>query len=1179
MKLVTYLGLVARRLWAKRGILIGSLLGATLVIALLVVVPLYQDSVKAVDLRFSLQSALAEEVDLIAFTQTTSYTDGEAKSNRELITELHETEVIRWYPTKTERLQSREFFVIPIEGAIDWVARGEEWKELKAEIDLANSQLEPTEEPQEVPNPPYPTPPPEALQVRIFTSPTMVDHLEVIEGEWPETQAGIEEADTEPLLVAIGQEAASLGQLAVGDQFILKPFSGLPNVFEIVEVAAIVGPADAGDKIWGIDDPMRMVYLPLDTFDAWTEPIGIAAINDPWLRGNRGLTNLTVTQRWIIDFDPDSLEFEEVELIRGALANFRAKTSQDSGGLIAANSFLPLLLDEFDVRSVTVGGPILAILALVVGGALYFLIYTAALTLEREGPEIALLKTRGASTWQTTGIHLAQSAVVAAAAAVAAPHVARLLVGITGRIPPLSDLTGGEPLQVSQVASIGPYVIGGSIATFLAMGLAIVPFARRPVLELRSLAARPAGSSMWQRYNLDLFAIALSVVVLAQLVQRGFINTTGGEVRLDALAVVFPVLLLFTGALVLLRLLPWLLRFVGWLMTKARGLSMALPGWHLGRNPVPYGRLALLVWLTTGLGAFALTYAGTLEQSFQDRAAFEAGSDVRIVAEEAGYLVVPSGDTGAAVLRTDGAPRQSARRAEVLAVRPDDFASVITWRSDFGASDPHEIFAPLRPDGQRPRLGVELPADATKVLIDGVVIPMSWRDQVELGTNKPDASLRLMARIFDVDGRAWTMQAENDFVDSEWTTVEIDLTEGRNDYLADPAPPLTIHALWVERSNPGTGNRSTVLNGESILIRDYRTVGETEVPLDLSTLTTVNGLAIQPGVPATRAVDAYYDEIPLEEEEPSDTVKERSPLNAEGVADLWVGPGVRTRLNSAVPAWRSIPDDLYVLVDREIAAFAGLDIGETSSFSVGSQIFNGEVAGFVDRVPAMNDPRREGRMILDLDAISAWMNGTPAWSFQTALARVEAPQELWIKTDDPDAAVRRVNAQFLPGDEADEIITLKESAGEFSSRPVQVGLVAVLFVGAAVSVALALAGVMGYVLLAVARRAREMGVLRALGFPRRGVALTFTIEQVAVLGLGAVIGTFGGIALMWAMLPFLQLGETGTDIEPPILISVNWAVLLAYIGIVSVLLVFSVVWATRRVSARRMSEVLREVEH
>jgi len=1176
VKLVTYIGLVVRRLWAKRGILIGSLLGATLVIALLVVVPLYQDSVKAVDLRFSLQSALAEEVDATAFVQTTSYNSETAAENRALIEGLYSSIIAEWYPTYVERTQTRELVVIPTGGAVDWIARGEAWKEEKAAIELANSQLGPTDEPQEVPGPPYPTPPREPLQVRLFTSPSLQEHLEVLDGFWPEPYPEPPPGDTAaPLPLVVGGGVADLAQLGVGDVFVLKPFSGLPEVFEIVEIVAVVAPVDAGEKIWGVDDPMRMVYLPQETFDSWTSPVFISAVEDPWLRQSRGLTDLTTSQRWTMDFDPDTLQFEEVEAVRGAIAAFRAKVSQDSGGAIAASSQLPLLLDEFDVRSVTVGGPILAILALVVGGALYFLIYTAAMTLEREGPEIALLKTRGASTWQTTGIHLAQSAVVAAIAAVAAPYVARLLVGVTGRIPPLSDLTGGEPLQVSEVASITPYVFGGAVATFLSMGLAILPVARRPVLELRSLAARPSGSSVWQRYNLDLFAIALSIVILLQLVQRGFINTTGGEVRLDALAVVFPVLLLFTGALLLLRLLPWLLRIVGWLMTKARGLSLALPGWHLGRNPVPYGRLALLVWLTTGLGAFALTYAGTLEQSFQDRAAFVAGTDVRVVADEAGYLTVPEGDLGAAVMRTDGAPRQSSRRAEVLAVRPDDFASVITWRSDFGAGTPREIFTQLRPGGEAPYLGVELPADATKLLIEGVVIPRSWAEQDELDTSKPDASLRAMMKVFDADGRAWTIQAENDFVDSTWDVVEFDLTEGRNAYLSDPAPPLALHALWVERSNPG-GN--SVLNGESMLIRDVRTVGATEQPLDLTELETTNGLTLRPGVPASGAADAYYSDLPDGVEAPSEAAIRRSPLYADGTATMWVGPGVRTNLNPAVPALRAPADDLNVLIDEELAAIAGLEVGDRSAFSIGSEIYDGEVAGFIGRVPAMNDRRREGRMIIDLDGLNPLLNGIPSWSFQTALSRVEAPQELWIKTDNPDATVRLINAQFLPGDEADEIVTLKEAAGEFSSRPVQVGLVAVLFVGAAVSVALALAGVTGYVLLAVARRAREMGVLRALGFPRRGVAATFTVEQIAVLGLGAVIGTYGGIALMWAMLPFLQLGETATDIEPPILISVNWVVLLAYIGVVSMLLVLSVIWATRKVSARRMSEVLREVE-
>ncbi|MEN8235751.1 MAG: hypothetical protein ABFR89_12610, partial [Actinomycetota bacterium] len=73
MKLGTYIGLVARRVWAKKGILVGSLLGATLVIALLVVVPLYESSVQAVDLRFTVKGAVADEVDMTAFATMNDY--------------------------------------------------------------------------------------------------------------------------------------------------------------------------------------------------------------------------------------------------------------------------------------------------------------------------------------------------------------------------------------------------------------------------------------------------------------------------------------------------------------------------------------------------------------------------------------------------------------------------------------------------------------------------------------------------------------------------------------------------------------------------------------------------------------------------------------------------------------------------------------------------------------------------------------------------------------------------------------------------------------------------------------------------------------------------------------------------------------------------------------------------
>jgi hypothetical protein len=1008
-----------------------------------------------------------------------------------------------------------------------------------------------------------------------MTGPDIEQRVTVVDGVWPAPLLGVPPDQNAPLPIVLGEGLARTIDRSPGDRFVLKPFVAAPTVFELVEVAAVVSAADPAETLWGIDDPNAMMYLPLDTFDVWTGQLPVEPSEDLWGRPARGFVDTDVTQRWLFDFDRTSLELDERDDVVGSLGQFRAELARDSA--IQSASFLPGLLERFEVRSVVVGAPILAMLALVVGGALYFLIYTAALTLEREGPELALLRTRGASSWQTVGIHLAQSLLIAVLAAAAAPFLARFLVALTGRVPPLSDLTGGEPLGVAQNQSIIPYVLAGAGVTFVSMGLAILPFARRGVLELRSLAARPAQESVWQRYNLDLFAIAISIVILVQLVQRGFLDTSEATVQLDPLAVIFPALVLFTGALVLLRLLPWLLRAVGWLMTKSRPMAAALPGWHLGRNPVPYGRLALLVWLTTGLGSFALTYANTLDASFEDRAEYAAGADLRIVAPGAGYFEAPPEVLATPVLRTDGAARQSNRLAEVLAVRPDEFAEVTTWRDDFGADDPAELLAALRPDGA-PVLGIALPEDARAVAVDGIVVPRTLAEEESLGEFASDRSHRLLMKVIDGRGKAWTIAADQDFVDTEWRRVEVQLSSDAalDTFLTgEPVPPFAVHTMWVELSDTRAG---LVIDGGAILVDDFRAVTPTaEVPLNdaVAALRPINGLTVGRDVPGSTAVTDRYSQVPLGVERPGPDELARSPLNREGTVTRWTIPGQRTTLNPLVPQLRSEPADIYVLMDREAAAIASVNVGDETGFTIGAQPFTGTVAGFVDQIPTMTDPRKEGRMIVDFDAFNTLLNGTAGWSFSGTPSRPVSPDELWVETDDTDFAVRRITAELT---QEPELITIAGANAEFSGRPVQVGLVAILFVGAVTGVVLALAGVIGYVVLAVARRAREMGVLRALGFPRSGVAMTFAVEQLVVLGLGAIIGAVGGVILVWAMVPFLQLGETARELVPRVILDVNYPVIGVYVGVVGALLVLSIIWATRRVSVRRMSEVLREVE-
>ncbi len=1168
MRIATYFALVVRRVWAKKGILFGSLLGSTLVIALLVVVPLYEASVLAVDLKFSVENALDEEVDVEAFSNSQDYNAATGEINRTIVADAQQQWLQPWYPTNEERSQTREFLVIPSgpDKFEDFIADAAEWRDA---VDLAEANGTP---PEEFPSPPYPVPPREATQVRIFTSPDLPDIVSVVDGAYVDDGSVSSDA-FEPLKVMVGEDLAAVIDVSVGDTFFLKPFSGFPSVFEYVEVGAIVTATEPTANIWGFDDPNFMIYLDQEVFDTWLAVIDNDPTVDPWRREVRGLPGTAVTQRWRLPLERGTVELTELTEFQSRLNQFSAQVSRDSAGAIPTTTFITNLIDAFTTRSVVVGGPILAMLALVVGGAIYFLVYSAAMTVEREGSEIALMKSRGASSIQTVGIHLGQAFVIATVAALLAPVVARWLVGFIGRIPPLSTLTGGDPLEVAQQRSVLPFMIVGGVLTFVAMGVAVIPYARRGVLALRSLAARPGSKSVWQKYNLDLFAIALSLVLLFQLRLRGFINQSTGEATLDPLAIVFPALLLFTGALILLRLFPFVLKFAGWILTKPRSMATALTGWHLGRNPVPYGRLALLVWVTTGLGAFALTYAATLETSYTDRAAFAAGADVRIVGEDAGYSSVPDGSIGTGVLRTAGAPRLSSRRAEVLAIDPAVFSDVVTWRSDFGADDPAEVFDLLRPDGEAPDVGIEIPLDATQIEMDGVIIPDSLAGEAE-DPNPDSRDYRLIIKVIDDRNRMWTMIGDVDFTDTEWRTVTIDFaTAGRNDYVDPPEGPLSVHSMWLERSDTANG---FIIDGGELLYTSVRAVGPSgSVELDMEEMTPTNNLVVVQA-DAGDAIEARYAELPPGQDPPTQAELDASPLNRDGPAVKWSLPSRRSRSNPIVPHMRRIPADLYVLVDREVGAYSGLNVGDASSYTIGTEVLNGELVGYVETVPTATDTRREGLMVVDGLALNAWINGAATWSLTGPLSQVESPGELWVATDEPDAVVRIASAQ-MP-DEPEQVWTIGAAEAAFSSRPVQVGLVAILFVGAAVGVVLALAGVTGYVMLAVSRRAREMGVLRALGFERKSVGLTFALEQFVVIGLGAAIGVLGGVALVAVMLPVLQLGETATVIEPQILISIPTTQLVGYIAVLGVLLIVSVLWATRRVSVRRMSEVLREGE-
>ncbi|NNF69562.1 MAG: hypothetical protein HKN01_07295, partial [Acidimicrobiia bacterium] len=181
LRIVTYIGLVLRRIWAKKGILVGSLLGATLVTALLVIVPLYESSVSAIDLVFTIQNAPADRVDVVSRISTSDYTGPLGQANRDSV--MSQAAVLEpFYPEIGERTLTREYVFIPINSAAPWFDLAEQWRLDRAE---AVARIEAGELDVEVPDAPWPRPPLEATQARIFTAPDVTERVELTEGEWP----------------------------------------------------------------------------------------------------------------------------------------------------------------------------------------------------------------------------------------------------------------------------------------------------------------------------------------------------------------------------------------------------------------------------------------------------------------------------------------------------------------------------------------------------------------------------------------------------------------------------------------------------------------------------------------------------------------------------------------------------------------------------------------------------------------------------------------------------------------------------------------------------------------------------------------------------------------------------------------------------------------------------------
>jgi len=451
-------------------------------------------------------------------------------------------------------------------------------------------------------------PRPAAERLDVYSFDPLPENVRLVAGRLPAQIAMNETVGywPPPVEAVIGRRAAEQSGFGPGDRLTA---SGLYHRLDIV---GIVEPIDPGADLWGGD--LGAFAIVSGTTDLDSGAIALPLIIAPEsMRSYLGKPVFPHQVSWRITLNTGRLSPAMARALRSNLANFQAQAATRGGQV--RTGLLQILADSLARLSrLRVAHWLLAAQTLIL--VLYGLTTLTSFGVNRFRGEVATLGTRGASAWQITRSFALEILILALPAA--------LLLGPGLAYGVLFLWRQGTGLVLPARLSVETWLLSALAATVggLAWIGPILWAARCGSHDPSPRRARPPLQSILHRRYLDLYLLAVGGLLVWQLnrsgsfLARAVAGSRLGNVPLaDPLLLLGPLVLVIAGAMIFLRVVPFLLRLAARLFQRRRGWLLPLGLLRPARDPLQPGRGVLLVALAAGLLLFARTLGDSLARS------------------------------------------------------------------------------------------------------------------------------------------------------------------------------------------------------------------------------------------------------------------------------------------------------------------------------------------------------------------------------------------------------------------------------------------------------------------------------------------------------------------------------------------------------------------------------------
>jgi len=962
-------------------------------------------------------------------------------------------------------------------------------------------------------------------------------HARLVAGRWPATRAT-------PLEVVVPDVVGRRLRLGLGDLF--RARNRLAE--EQVVAARVVG-------IYTAERPSSAYW--------WGNPLAASGAFGLFVTTSQSFFALGLQAaelRWRLEPETRRLTISAVPGLRRKLDLLpgRLNAGREAGEQFELDTNLPGILSGAaqSLRRARAGVLVPSIqLGLL---AVYGLLVTAGLLIERRLFRTVSLRLRGASAAQLGTTALMEASLLALPAVTVAPWLAAGSLQALNHVGPLA----GIGLRLEPHVSATAYALAAGAAA-VCMASLVLPALRAGRIAVTAGRRRLPLAGLAQRARLDLVLALLALLGYWQLRRyHDLLIDNRGSLGLDPFLVAAPALLLLAGALLSLRLVPLAAAVGERVAAASRGSVAALGFWHVARRPRGYARSVLLLVLAVAIGVFAASYSRTWERSQIDQAEYAAGADLLVEPGEpegapppielaSAYRALGIDEALPAVTDLIDLGRVRAESGNLLALDARRAPGVVGVRDDFASRSLPELLRPLAAARDDVPL-LPLPGRPTRLALSVELSVVRIGQAIDLGRalDEPAFVPSLFLYLRDADGVFYLYRLGGlGQGQSRRFALELAhrLPDGR---LATPRYPLAVAALELELGVPYVSSRRA-----TFVVRSLEVASGEEAPWERVPVAgerwhgSVSGFKLPHELPRVERVSARGGSVRA-------VVKTGSFLYqaAEILRNEFL---LRPGRNSVRP--------LAVLASGSYLAAADASVGETVPLALSGGTHSGRIVGSFHRFPTL-DPATPA-VVVDLPTYLAFAFA--------AHGDVVQPSHWWLKTGRNRQIAEQLRAAPF---RSLGVVSRSERERALLEDPVPLGVIAALLLGFVVAAAFAAVGFAATATAAARARMLEFAVLRSLGLRTSQLSGWISLENALVVVLSLLGGTGLGLLVSWLVLPYVALGTAEETPSPPVRLEVPWSTILRLELSLLVALVAIAVAQLVRIRRLRPAPVLRSGE-